>query len=296
MLIDLAREQSIVQQVFEQASEVLNVDLWTIVQQGPVDLLNSTDHTQPIMLAAGFAIWQIWCQYSDVRPFWMAGHSLGEYTALVCAGSISFIDAIRLVAERGRLMQDSVPVGTGAMAAIIGLTDQQVIEICEQVADHEIVTPVNFNAPGQVVIAGHRCAVERAMSTAKMSGAKLVVKLPVSVPSHCVLMQSSAQKLYSELQKIQIHSPVFKLVHNVDLCSYDDAEQIRQALRRQLFHPVRWVETIQSLSTQGVSYFVEIGPGRVLQGLNKRIVKSAEHFAIYDPKSLYTALEQLSNG
>jgi len=294
MLSALAAHYPVVEKVFGQASEVLGFDLWKLVQEGPIELLNETYNTQPAMLAAGVAMWQVWCQQTDIRPAWMAGHSLGEYTALVCAQALNFTDAIALVAERGRLMQEAVPVGTGGMAAIIGLEDHQVVNICAQVAEGEVVSAVNFNAPGQVVVAGINSAVERVMLATKQAGAKLVVKLPVSVPSHCALMKTAAEKLNAKLQTVVIDTPNVTLIHNVDVAAHSSAEVIRNALREQLFKPVRWVDGIKFMHDQGVTHFVEVGPGKVLLALNKRIVKTANHFALYDPESLKKTLEQLN--
>jgi [acyl-carrier-protein] S-malonyltransferase len=259
-----------------------------------IEVLNETHNTQPAMLAAGVAVWQVWCQKTSIRPAWMAGHSLGEYTALVCSGAISFSDAVQLVAQRGRLMQEAVPPGVGAMAAIVGLEDHQVVSVCTSVAGTEVVAAVNFNAPGQVVIAGHVAAVERAMTAAKQAGAKMVVKLPVSVPSHCELMESAAEKLNIKLQETAIAMPDITLIHNVDVAAHSAPEVIRNALREQLFKPVRWVDGIKFMHDQGVTTFVEAGPGKVLMGLNKRIVKSATHLTMYDPESLERVLEQLN--
>jgi [acyl-carrier-protein] S-malonyltransferase len=294
MLSKLGTSYPIVKQVFAQASDVLEFDLWKMVEEGPIEALNETHNTQPAMLAAGVAVWEVWCQQTSVRPAWMAGHSLGEYTALVCSGAISFTDAVRLVERRGRLMQEAVPAGAGAMAAIIGLEDHEVVNICTSVANTEVVSAVNFNAPGQVVIAGHILAVERAMVAAKEAGAKLTVKLPVSVPSHCELMESAAEKLNLKLQETGIAMPNVTLIHNVDVAAHSASEVIRNALKEQLFKPVRWVDSIKFMYDQGVTTFVEAGPGKVLVGLNKRIVKSAVHLAIYDPESLDNVLEQLN--
>ena len=293
MLTELAESFPEVNQIFETASEVLGKDLWNLVSNGPAEVLNQTYNTQPAMLAAGVSVWQVWCKKSSTRPGWMAGHSLGEYTALVCSGALSFTDAIALVAERGRLMQEAVPAGTGAMAAILGLKDDQVAKICTEAAEGEVVSPVNFNAPGQVVIAGNINAVERAMVAAKDTGAKRAVKLPVSVPSHCALMKPAAEKLDGQMEKIHFDQPDLKLVHNVDVEIHTKPEQIRTALKEQLYQPVRWVDTIQFMHEQGVSQFVECGPGKVLAGLNKRIVKAAEHMTVYDPDTLENAMEQV---
>ena len=283
-----------VRQTFEQASDVLGTDLWKLVENGPLEELNQTYNTQPAMLAAGYAVWRVWCGQSPFRPSWMAGHSLGEYTALVCSQAMSFEDAIKLVAERGRLMQAAVPAGQGAMAAILGLEDHEVVKICADAAGGEVVAPVNYNAPGQVVIAGHMTAVERAMSAAKATGAKRAVLLPVSVPSHCALMKSAADQLNQFLESIAIDTPEMTLIHNVDVSAHSAPEVIRNALKEQLFNPVRWVDSIKFMSDQGVTIFVECGPGRVLIGLNKRIAKNAEHFSIFDPETLNQALEKIN--
>ena len=295
MMADLTASYPEVKHTFKRASDVLNLDLWSLVTQGPEEELNQTQNTQPVMLAAGYAVWEIWRQHSPIQPSWMAGHSLGEYTALVCSGALSFEDGIKLVAARGRLMQEAVPPGVGAMAAILGLEDQQIIDICEQAAENEIVSAVNFNSPGQVVIAGNKAAIERAMSSAKEAGAKRALLLPVSVPSHCALMQSAADKLGTYLNDIEIVTPTIKLVHNVDVSSHDTPDAIRNILKEQLFKPVRWVDSINHMHEQGVTRFVECGPGKVLIGLNKRIVKDAEHFSIYNSETINTLLEQLND-
>jgi [acyl-carrier-protein] S-malonyltransferase len=293
MLQAMADAYPEIRQTFEQASEILGKDLWQLVQNGPEEELNQTRNTQPIMLTAGVALWQLWCQKSSVRPAWMAGHSLGEYTALVCADAIPFASALKLVAERGRLMQEAIPIGQGAMAAVLGLEDYEVVRICSEVAGNDIVSAVNFNSPGQVVIAGHTAAVERALTAAKDAGAKRAILLPVSVPSHCLLMCEAAERLYQQLQKIHIDKPKVTLVHNVDVSSHSASEVIRNALKEQLYQPVRWSDTIRFMHDQGVTYFVECGPGKVLLGLNKRIVKNAQHFAIYDPNTFNELMERL---
>ncbi|MGZ8136068.1 MAG: ACP S-malonyltransferase [Methylococcaceae bacterium] len=293
MLAELAANYPEVKHTFERASNSLEKDLWSIVCNHPGEL-DQTYNTQPIMLAAGVAVWEIWCKLSPVRPAWMAGHSLGEYTALVCSNAISFEDAINLVAARGHLMQEAVPPGIGAMAAILGLEDHEVVNICAEVAENEIVSAVNFNTLGQVVIAGHIAAVERAMIAAKKAGAKRALPIPVSVPSHCALMKPAAEKLDENLQNIAIATPNVTLIHNVDVASHSTPKVIRNALKEQLYQPVRWVDTIKFMHDQGVSCFVECGPGKVLVGLNKRIAKDAEHLTIYDPETLNKALEQLA--
>jgi [acyl-carrier-protein] S-malonyltransferase len=294
MLSKLAASYPLVKQVFEQASDVLSVDLWKMVEEGPTDALNETHNTQPAMLAAGVAVWQVWGQQTSVKPAWMAGHSLGEYTALVCSEALKFSDALKLVEQRGRFMQEAVPAGVGAMAAIIGLEDHEVVNVCASVAEGDVVSAVNFNAPGQVVIAGHATAVERAMASAKAAGAKLTVKLPVSVPSHCELMESAAEKLHVKLLETEIKMPNVTLIHNVDVAAHSASEVIKNALREQLFKPVRWVDSIKFMYEQGVTTFVEVGPGKVLMGLDKRIVKAATHLTMYDPETLDNVLEQLN--
>ena len=295
MLTALAESHAEVKQVFEQASDVLRFDVWKLIQDGPVADLNKTQYTQPVMLAAGIATWTAWCQQTSIRPQYVAGHSLGEYTALVAAGAISFEDAILLVSERGRLMQEAVPEGIGAMAAILGLTDEQVVTICEEAANDEIVSAVNFNSPGQVVIAGNTTAVDRAMAAAKDAGAKRALLLPVSVPSHCALMESAANKLADVLAPITIQSPNMTLIHNVDVDSHSDPDAIKAQLKAQLFQPVRWVETVKYLQNKEVEYFVECGPGKVLMSLNKRIAKSANHLAIIDSSTLDNVLEAVND-
>jgi len=293
MLSQLAESYPIVKQTFEQASDVLGLKLWDLVANGPEQDLNQTQNTQPAMLAAGVAVWRVWCERTDRRPAWMAGQSLGEYTALVCAEAIAFEDAIKLVAARGRLMQEAVPLGVGAMAAILGLEDHQVVNACAEAAHGQIVAAANFNAPGQVVIAGETAAVERAMEAMKTLGAKRVLKLQVSVPSHCALMEAASDKLNEILQGINIEMPNTTLIHNADVKSHGSPEVIRYALKEQLFKPVRWVESIKFMHEQGVAGFIECGPGKVLMGLNKRIAPDAIHMAMFDPESLNKALEQL---
>ena len=294
MLSEMAESFPLVKQTFEQASDRLGFDLWALTQADSADDLNQTHNTQPAMLTAGVAVWRVWCEQTKLKPTVIAGHSLGEYTALVNAGSIQFEQAVSLVAQRGRFMQEAVPAGVGAMAAIIGLDDVTIIQVCADSAENEIVAAVNFNSIGQVVIAGHEAAVERAMLAAKEAGAKRALKLPVSVPSHCALMEPAAEKLAVELQKIEILKPEISLIHNVDVTSHQTAEQIAQVLKQQLSQPVRWVDTIQLMAEQGIEHFVECGTGKVLMGLNKRIVKSAAHSSIYDPATLEKCLEQLN--
>lgn len=294
MLAQLAETYPVVKDTFAEASAVLGFDLWDLVANGPDTDLNKTQNTQPAMLAAGVAVWRVWCEQSQVRPAFMAGHSLGEYTALVCSGAMAFADAIRLVAERGRLMQEAVPAGVGAMAAIIGLDDQQVVEGCAEAANGQVVAAANYNAPGQVVIAGETAAVERAMETLKAKGAKRALPLPVSVPSHCLLMQTAAEQLDQVLQTLDVKQPEVTLIHNADVQSHPQADELRLALKQQLFMPVRWVECVAAMHAQGVTQFVECGPGKVLLGLNKRIAAEASHASVFDNDSLNAVLEQLN--
>jgi len=290
MMTELAAFSPRVEQTFEQASEALGFDLWALCQQGPEDQLNQTENTQPAMLAAGYATWQVWLEQGGQRPAVMAGHSLGEYTALVAAGALSFDDAIRTVALRGRLMQQAAPAGVGAMAAVLGMEDTDLAKVCEQAAGEEIVSCANYNAPGQVVIAGHRGAVGRACEAARAAGARRALVLPVSVPSHCLLMKPAAEKLEEALQRLEIGAPAPAVLHNADVAAYDTPVQIRDALTRQLWQPVRWTETIAALSAQGATRFVECGPGKVLAGLNRRINRDAEIHALTDGASLKAAM------
>lgn len=286
MLAELAVEYPQVQETFAQASEVLGYDLWALTQNGPEADLNATHRTQPALLAASVAIWRVWQAKGGEQPQVLAGHSLGEYSALVCAGVLDFQDAIKLVQLRGELMQQAVPAGTGAMYAIIGLDDDKVIAACEQAAQGDVVSAVNFNSPGQVVIAGQTEAVARAGDACKEAGAKRALPLPVSVPSHCALMKPAAEKLAVELEKLQINAAVIPVVNNVDVAMSNDPAQIRDALVRQLYSPVRWTESVQKLAELGAQKVLEIGPGKVLTGLIKRIDKSLEVDAINTPDSL----------
>ncbi|RKZ94280.1 MAG: [acyl-carrier-protein] S-malonyltransferase, partial [Gammaproteobacteria bacterium] len=257
MLAGIADENpkygEIITSTFQQASDRLGIDLWTLVQNGPESELNRTKNTQPAILAASYALWQIWCSKEGVVPAVMAGHSLGEYTALVCSEALEFSDAIDLVSSRGKYMQDAVETGEGAMAAILGLDDEAVIKVCEQTAEESgrVVSAVNFNAPGQVVIAGHSDAVEQAITLAKNSGAKKAIKLAVSVPSHCSLMDSAAEKLANKLQSISIERPVIPVINNVHVTIENEGDTIRDSLVKQLSHPVRWVETINKMAAEG---------------------------------------------
>ena len=290
MLAELAAEYPIIAQTYAQASEALGYDLWQLVQQGPAEELNKTWQTQPALLAASVALFRLWEQQGGAQPAMLAGHSLGEYSALVCAGVIEFADAIRLVELRGKLMQEAVPEGTGAMQAIIGLDDAAIHQACEESAQGQIVSPVNFNSPGQVVIAGNKEAVERAGAACKAAGAKRALPLPVSVPSHCALMKPAADKLAVALREITFSEPKISVVNNVDVKCETDVQAIREALVRQLYSPVRWTESVQYIAAQGVTQLVEVGPGKVLTGLTKRIVDTLTASAINDPAAFSAAL------
>ncbi|MGG6177614.1 ACP S-malonyltransferase [Pantoea allii] len=292
MLTELAAAYPVVEATFREASDVLGYDLWQLVSQGPAEALNKTWQTQPALLAASVAIYRVWQQQGGKQPALMAGHSLGEYSALVCAGVLDFADAIKLVELRGKLMQEAVPEGTGAMQAIIGLDDAAIAKACEESAQGEVVSPVNFNSPGQVVIAGNKDAVERAGAACKAAGAKRALPLPVSVPSHCALMKPAADKLALTLENITFNAPVVPVINNVDVKAETDADAIRHALIRQLYSPVRWTESVEAMAAQGVTQLFEMGPGKVLTGLTKRIVDGLSAAAVNDTASLTAALAQ----
>jgi len=260
----------LIQSTFNEASEVLNVDFWKMATE-PNEDINQTIHTQPILLTAGIATWRLWQSKTDKLPTYLAGHSLGEYSALVASNAIEFKDALKLVKYRAEVMQKAVPEGVGAMAAILGMTDQEVVDACKEAQENEVVEAVNFNSPGQVVIAGNVLAVERAIEIAKSNGAKRAILLPVSVPSHCSLMQKASEELRAYLDTIPIYKPSINVIHNVDVMTHDDANSIKDALSKQLCHPVRWVETIQKIASHQISDIAECGPGKVLTGLAKRI-------------------------
>ncbi|MCM2365761.1 MULTISPECIES: ACP S-malonyltransferase [Proteus] len=290
MLAELAEQYPIVIETFAQASDVLGYSLWDLVQNGPEEELNKTWKTQPALLAASVAIWRVWQEKQGKMPQMMAGHSLGEYSALVCAGVIDFAAAIKLVELRGQLMQEAVPAGTGAMYAIIGLDNDAIAKACEEAAQGQVVSPVNFNSPGQVVIAGNKEAVERAGVLCKEAGAKRALPLAVSVPSHCALMKPAADKLAVALQEIEFKQPEIQVVNNVDVIAQTDANAIREALVRQLYNPVRWTETVELIAEKGITQLLEIGPGKVLTGLTKRISKEMNAAAVNDIASLDVAL------
>ncbi|MEE2001581.1 ACP S-malonyltransferase [Alkalimonas sp. MEB108] len=290
MLSELYAAHDVVRDTFAEASAALGYDLWQLVAEGPEAQLNETDKTQPALLTSSVACWRLWLQQGGTVPAYLAGHSLGEYSALVCSGVLSLADAVVLVANRGRYMQQAVPAGTGAMYAIIGLDDQSVAECCAQVANDEVVAPVNYNSPGQVVIAGHKAAVERAGEACKAAGAKRALPLSVSVPSHCALMKPAAATLARDMAAMNFQPAELAVVNNVDVAVCGEAAAIQDALVRQLYSPVRWTETIEWLVQQGVTDVVELGPGKVLAGLVKRIDKSLTTTSVNDSASLAQAL------
>lgn len=295
MLAELASDYPIVQETFKQASEVLGYDLWQLVQEGPAEELNKTWQTQPALLTASVAVYRVWQQkYPALKPEVMAGHSLGEYSALVCAGVLDFQDAVKLVELRGKLMQQAVPEGTGAMYAIIGLDNDAIINACKQAEQGEVVSAVNFNSPGQVVIAGAKAAVERAAALCKEAGAKRALPLAVSVPSHCALMKPAADQLSVSLESITLKEAGVSVLNNVDVKNEMEADAIRNALVRQLYSPVRWTETVEKMAQNGVDVLVEVGPGKVLNGLTKRIVDSLQAVSVNDVKSLDSVEEVLA--
>ncbi len=291
MLADLAEGYPVVTETFREASEVLGYDLWQLVQQGPAETLNETDKTQPALLSASVALYRAWQAAGKAAPSVMAGHSLGEYSALVCAGVLKFTDAVKLVELRGQLMQQAVPAGTGAMFAIIGLDNDAIAKACEDSAEGAVVSPVNYNSPGQVVIAGEKNTVERAAAACKAAGAKMAVALPVSVPSHCALMKPAADKLATALGDIEFSQPQIPVINNADVAQPQDAADIRDALVRQLYSPVRWTETVEAMAAMGVTELYEVGPGKVLTGLCKRINKSLTAKAVNDAASLAALIE-----
>lgn len=290
MLAGLAEAYPLVGETFAEASEVLSYDLWDLVRNGPEVDLNQTDRTQPAMLASGVAVWRVWQAEGGSQPDFVAGHSLGEYSALVASGVLEFSDAVSLVQDRGRFMQEAVPAGEGAMAALLGLDDATVAEVCRDASAVGIVSPANFNSVGQVVIAGQTAAVNRAMELAKEAGAKRAVELPVSVPSHCALMKPAAERLAERFAEITWSTPSIPVLHNVDLSSHSSEAAIRDALIQQLSGSVRWVETIQKLAANGVQRVLELGPGKVLTGLSKRIDRKLPCLPVLDPETLAAAL------
>lgn len=296
MLSDLASAHPQVRASFDEASEGCGVDLWTLSQQGPEEQLNQTEYTQPALLAANVAAWRAWVAAGGAQPARFAGHSLGEYAALVAAGALALGDAAKLVRERGRLMQAAVPAGTGAMAAVLGADDAVVAEACAQVSGDEVVVPANFNSPGQVVIGGHAAAVDRALAELSARGVRKAVKLAVSVPSHTPLMREAAERLGEAMAAIAWRMPDRPVVQNADAAVHDGVEAIRAALVRQLYLPVQWTGCVQALAAAGATELVECGPGKVLAGLAKRIDKSLAARAIGAPADFDLALAELAAG
>ena len=283
MLAELGAQQPLIIDTFREASEALGYDLWKLVQEGPEEQLNQTDKTQPAILTASIALWRLWLAEGGARPAFVAGHSLGEYSALVAAGSLTLADAVRLVARRGQLMQEAVPAGHGAMAAILGLEDSVVVAICADAAEDQVVSAVNFNSPGQVVIAGSKAAVDRAIEACKAKGAKRALPLPVSVPSHCELMRPAAERFAESINAIAWQQPQIPVVQNVSAAAAADLDTLKRDLLEQLYKPVRWVECVQSLAAQGAVDLVECGPGKVLAGLNKRCAEGVTTYNLNTP-------------
>ena len=296
MQADLATEYAEVGETYAQASEVLGFDLWKLVMAGPSERLAETTITQPAMLAAGYAAWQVWQRAGGAQPEQLAGHSLGEYTALVCGGAISFTDALRVVKRRSELMQDAVPVGIGAMAAVLGLDDEKIIELCDEASTIGVAEPVNFNSPGQVVIAGHARAVEQAVEYAKQHGAKRAIVLPVSVPSHSTLMLGAGNSLAETLAEVEITTPRIPVLGASTATPYGDGEDIRSRLSAQVYSPVLWVRTVEGLVSRGASHIVECGPGKVLSGLVRRIDRSLGVGSIDSLDGLEKALALAATG
>lgn len=283
MLAEQGAQHRLILDTFSEASEALGYDLWALTQQGPEEQLNQTDKTQPAILTASVALWRLWLAESTLRPAYVAGHSLGEYSALVAAGSLTLKDAVKLVERRGQLMQQAVPAGQGGMAAILGLDDAEVLAACAEAAQGDVVSAVNFNSPGQVVIAGSAAAVERAIEACKARGAKRALPLPVSVPSHCELMRPAAERFAEAVEGIAWQAPQIKLVQNVSASAVADLDTLKRDLLEQLYKPVRWVESIQFLAAHGATRLVECGPGKVLAGLNKRCAEGVTTYNLNTP-------------
>ncbi len=296
MLAGLADAFPAVEATFAEASEVLGYDLWEVCREGPEEKLNATECTQPAMLAAGVAVFRIWVEQGGGAPDIMAGHSLGEYSALVCANAVGFPDAAALVAARGRFMQEAVPAGEGAVAAVIGLDDDEIAAACRAAEQGEVVRPVNFNAPGQVVLAGHAGAVERALELARKAGARRAILLPLSVPVHSPLMAPAAERFRSRLEEVEFSTPAVPVVANIGVEPHGDPASIRDRLLHQIFSPVPWTATVRRLVESGIDAVLEPGPGRVLAGLSRRIDRSLQAYPVFDPASLAAAVEALGDG
>lgn len=292
MLAELSELHPVVRETFVEASDGAGVDLWALSQGGPEEMLNRTEYTQPALLAAGIAVWRAWQQQGGIQPTLLAGHSLGEYTALVAAGALSLHDGAHLVRLRGQLMQDAAPAGVGAMAAVLGADDALVAEVCQQVSGSRVVVPANYNSPGQIVIGGDTEAVDKAIAELTERGIRKVVKLAVSVPSHTPLMREAANRLAEAMRGMAWRVPALPVVQNVDALEHEGIDSIRDALVRQLYLPVRWTECVQALSARGTTRIAECGPGKVLTGLIKRIDKSLDAKSLGTPGDLQTALEE----
>jgi [acyl-carrier-protein] S-malonyltransferase len=292
MLGSLAAAGTTVRSTFAEASDVLGYDLWKLVSEGPEEALNATERTQPAMLAAGVATWRVWRERGGAEPAAVSGHSLGEFTALVCARTVEFAAALELVRFRGRVMQEAVPAGAGAMAAVLGLDDEAIVALCREVAQGDVVEAVNFNSPGQVVIAGETAAVQRALEAARLRGAKRTVVLPVSVPSHSSLMHAAGERLRTALAALAFQPPCLRYVSAVDACAHERPDDIRETLVRQLSSPVRWTQTLRMLSAGAIAQVIECGPGRVLTGLNRRIERRPDlaFLSLDDPEAVDAAL------
>lgn len=286
MLSALADRHDRVRETFDEAGQALNLDLWQLVTGGPEDELNRTERTQPAVLAGAVAVWRVWQDLGGPGPARLAGHSLGEYAALVVAGAMDFSAAVAVVAERGRQMQAAVPAGEGAMAAVLGLDDEVVEAICREVAEDQVVVPANYNSPGQIVIAGDAAAVERAIHQSKEAGARRAMVLPVSVPSHSPLMKPAARTMEKVLDEVEIREPLIPVVHNCDVTTHERPDDIRRALVEQLVKPVRWTESVRAIAAGGIMRFAECGPGRVLAGLGRRIERAGEWIALEEPESM----------
>lgn len=291
MLNELAERHELIRATFDDASRVLGTNLWHLVQEGPEDELNRTELTQPAILAASVAMWRVWENLGGPMPARLAGHSLGEYSALVVAGALDFEAAVAVVSERGRQMQAAVAVGEGAMAAILGLDDEVVEAICREVTEDQVVAPANYNSPGQIVIAGDSAAVERAMHKCSEAGARRAVILPVSVPSHSKLMQPAADAMAEVLADVEIRAPRIPVIHNCDVAEHDQPDEIRAALINQLCSPVRWTESVRAITGGGIMKLAECGPGRVLSGLGRRIERAAEWVALEQPDNIEQTIE-----
>jgi [acyl-carrier-protein] S-malonyltransferase len=294
MMSELYDNHQVVQDTFNEANDSLGFDLWSMIKDGPTESLNQTENTQPAMLASGVAVWRLLQEQGLPQPAKLAGHSLGEYSALVAADAIAFSDAVKMVAQRGQFMQQAVPEGEGAMAAILGLDDETIVKVCKDSAQGQVAEAVNFNSPGQVVIAGNKSAIERAMAAAKEAGAKRALPLPVSAPSHCALMKPAADKLSGVLSGISVSLPGIPVIHNVNVEAAVSANEVADLLAQQLYSPVRWVETVQSFADDNIDIVIEAGPGKVLTGLCKRINKSLSGVAVFDDASLKSVMEQIN--